>query len=1013
MDHFFISYSSTDGKELAVKLADSLVAGPPSVPIWIDVRHLRTGEDWDEQIVEAIRTCKGFLFVMTMDSVTPTSVCKNEWTRALKYKKPILPLHCSPDAELPFRLGSRQFIDFTSSFDTAIARLRNHLAWIDSAEGQLVALQYRLADAQRDLPRASPEQRPRVEQDIADLTRQITQHQQALDDPKAAQQRVQHSIEGGLASVRDAAPPKPAVERNRIINPPPLVAPGWFQDRLLETKMIGDFLKDDSLRLMTIVGRGGIGKTAVVCRLLRALESGRLPDDGGHWAVDGIVYLSAARSHHRVTVPDLYAGLTRLLPAAVTKQLDTVHGSGADTRTTVQALAEAFSSTKVVVLLDNFEDVMAIETGRIKDVDVDECLRALLDLPPHGIKVIVTTRVALAEIALVEPARQRRLDLDTGLEHPFGEALLREMDVDGKVGLREAPDHLLSSARERTRGYPRALEHLYGILSADRSSSLAELLADTSGLLPERVREVLVGEAFSRLDPAAQRVVQALSVYSNPVPTAAVDFLLQPYPPAIEAGPTLSRLVNMQFVKKDAAGFYLHQVDRDHALARLPQDGIFSRKDLQLRAADWFTMARKPYTTWSSIDDISAVLSEFELRMACGDYNRAAEAARQLATYLSLWGHNRLLVGLLERVRETPVEAFLAFATNIFLGLAYERLSELDRANICQTTALRIARERQNKAEELDALGNLGLLASRQGRKAEAVELLKQALAIAVETGSVTSEAIALSSLAKEFRDVGNYIEALDYFNRAIAIDREHRRFENLSIGLQNLANMFIELGRYDNAERCCTESLHFGKLAHSRATQAAALSSLGDLYLRTDRLDQAVDAFRQSVGIADDIELFQFQIGGRLDLSFVHLIRGNIEAARALLLECLPWPQAEASWINYALGVVALMQGRREDAREKFLNELSTADRLLTLSPKSLSYMGRRAMTLCGLACCGVRDVEEARQAYLACLSPARRGDITYDLLLLNLLSKTAGGGVLSGIVQMLEEAKTKSAST
>ena len=103
-DHFFISYSSVDGVDFALKLANELAAGPPAIPVWVDKHHLRPGKDWDEQIVEAIRTCKGVVFVMTADSVSPLSVCKEEWGRALRYKKPIIPLLVSRDAELPFRL---------------------------------------------------------------------------------------------------------------------------------------------------------------------------------------------------------------------------------------------------------------------------------------------------------------------------------------------------------------------------------------------------------------------------------------------------------------------------------------------------------------------------------------------------------------------------------------------------------------------------------------------------------------------------------------------------------------------------------------------------------------------------------------------------------------------------------------------------------------------------------------------------------------------------------------------
>ena len=70
-------------------------------------------------------------------------------------------------------------------------------------------------------------------------------------------------------------------------------------------------------------------------------------------------------------------------------------------------------------------------------------------------------------------------------------------------------------------------------LSADRDTSLQDLLNDTSRFLPERVVDVLVGEAFSRLDVTAQRVMQALAVYRYPVVPAAVDYLLQPYLPGM------------------------------------------------------------------------------------------------------------------------------------------------------------------------------------------------------------------------------------------------------------------------------------------------------------------------------------------------------------------------------------------------------------------------------------------------------------------------------------------------
>ena len=71
-----ITFSSViprvDGQEFARTLADRLVATPPSIPVWLDKREMQPGMDWDQQIVEALRTCAGLLFLMTGDSVTQT-----------------------------------------------------------------------------------------------------------------------------------------------------------------------------------------------------------------------------------------------------------------------------------------------------------------------------------------------------------------------------------------------------------------------------------------------------------------------------------------------------------------------------------------------------------------------------------------------------------------------------------------------------------------------------------------------------------------------------------------------------------------------------------------------------------------------------------------------------------------------------------------------------------------------------------------------------------------------------
>jgi formylglycine-generating enzyme required for sulfatase activity len=220
-DAHFISYSSADALDFALKLADALTAGPPSFPVWIDKRRLKPGQDYDVQLREAIRSCASLIFVMSRDSVEDLSVCREEWSRALSYKKPVTPILYHAGIEKPFGLGARQHIDFTGDFERGLAQLRRHLGWLDSPEGALHALKYRLADAVRDQRRASDlHDLQRITDEIALLKQQIAAQERTLADPEATAQ-----IETGLERERQPERPVSGEAGTRISDPPSAVTP--------------------------------------------------------------------------------------------------------------------------------------------------------------------------------------------------------------------------------------------------------------------------------------------------------------------------------------------------------------------------------------------------------------------------------------------------------------------------------------------------------------------------------------------------------------------------------------------------------------------------------------------------------------------------------------------------------------------------------------------------------------------------------------------------------------------
>ena len=468
-------------------------------------------------------------------------------------------------------------------------------------------------------------------------------------------------IGSGIAREQVPAEPQP-VRASKFVNPPPAVAPAWFQDRQVETGLLARYVTDPGILLVTVTGRGGIGKTAMVCRLLKGLEAGQVPDVEGDLAkvtVGGIVYLSR-NGVHKVDYPTLVADLLRLLPAGQADQLRRVYQDPQHSPAEMMlALLEAFPAGEppVVVLLDNLESVMDAERETLAELALHQALSAVLTAPAHAVTVIATTRVTPARLLTVAPAAQRQMRLNEGLGSPDAQIVLRELDDDGRLGLRDAPDEVLDGLRQHTRGFPRALEAVKAILDGDETLTPRDLL-DRTGHLPEdQVVQVLVGEAYDLLDAAAQQVMQALAVYPAPVSAVGVDFLLRPVSPTTDAAPILTRLVRRQLVRFQDGHYHLHPVDREYARGQLPAGkpgdtaAAFTLAGLQAHAADYYTQIRTPRESWRTLEDVRPQLAEFELRCDTGDYDTAATVLDDIEfDYLLMWGHYRTLVDLHGRI---------------------------------------------------------------------------------------------------------------------------------------------------------------------------------------------------------------------------------------------------------------------------------------------------------------------------------------------------------------------------
>jgi len=855
---------------------------------------------------------------------------------------------------------------------------------------------------------------------------------------------------------REQAPAEPQPVRGlKFVNPPPSVAPTWFRDRQVETGLLARYVTDPGIRMVTVVGRGGIGKTAMVCRLLKGLEVGRMPDVKGRLAkikAGGIVYLSR-NGLHRVEYPTLVADLLRLVPADAAQRL---HRLYQDQRCTPQqmmlALLEAFPAGEpVVVLLDNLESVMDAERETLTEQALHEALSAVLTAPAHAVTVIITTRVMPTELLKVEPSGQRQLRLEQGLGHPDAETVLRALDEDGHLGLRGAPEELLDGLRRHTRGFPRALEAVKAILENGNGTITPDDLLDRTRHLPEdRVVQVLVGEAYDLLDAPAQQVMQALSVYPAPVSAVGVDFLLQPVNPTIDSAPILTRLVRRQLVRFQDRHYYLHPVDRDYARSQLspgrPGDSAaaFTLTGLQARAADYYAQIRTPRESWRTLEDVRPQLAEFELRCDTGDYNTAATVLHDIDfDYLLVWGHYRTLVGLHGRIHGQITDPRLNGAHLTNLGICYYRLGDYRQAIDLYTQALAIARDIGNRQVEDRALGNLGLCYYRLGDYRQAIDLHTQALAIARDIGNRRIEGTDLGNLGLCHFSLGDYRQAIDLHTQALAIARDigNRRIEGSQLGC--LGACHSSLGDYrqaidlytqglaiarDIGDRhgegsqlgclgCCHSSLGDYRQAIDLHTQALAIArDIGDRYGEANALDylgrawlascdarRAMTLLEQAVSAADATGDIEPAVEARSWLARAHLQLGDPSAALTVTTARpeLRYPTEEPT-MRLLAGLALLELHQVDEGVRAFSDALTAADALLGLASRNVAALQARALALSGLAAATAdptRASEAVKAFAQARATTSAAGVATETRRLLNAIASHDRSGILAEV--------------
>jgi tetratricopeptide (TPR) repeat protein len=275
-----------------------------------------------------------------------------------------------------------------------------------------------------------------------------------------------------------------------VVHSRPAYVTTRFLNRERESRTLRAEVERGDNGCVVLCGKPGVGKTALVGRLLEFLEGQALTSrlDFFYLTMSGTVPVTPDLIRSHVFGPSASSPLG---PSDV----------GEDTR----------EPTRRALVIDAAELLL--------DTTGDWCSPALgiflceLARRPR-FKLVLVCRRSPSRVAL---SGTRRVDLVVagGLPPAEARALLLHADGDGQLGLRESPDAVEEFVRKAD-GNPRALELVAAALNEDPLLTPAALAADMA-LAPD-IAEQLLGDSYRSLSSGDREIVALLAVASSAMP---------------------------------------------------------------------------------------------------------------------------------------------------------------------------------------------------------------------------------------------------------------------------------------------------------------------------------------------------------------------------------------------------------------------------------------------------------------------------------------------------------------
>ncbi|MEO8610108.1 MAG: tetratricopeptide repeat protein [Chloroflexota bacterium] len=709
--------------------------------------------------------------------------------------------------------------------------------------------------------------------------RDLGQHR--LRDLKDAE----HIFQVVVPDLRSSFPPIKSLSPRATNLPAHLTS---FVGREHDVDEICRLSRQSHVRLLTLLGPGGVGKTRLSIQV-----GSNLQDE----YEDGVFFVALAPVSHPEGVIEVIAQALKVEESGETFLLDRVKSHLRDRH--------------LLLVLDNFEQV----------IDASPLVNELLAAAQH-LKVVTTSREELmiygehiyTVAALTLPEATRTLDIPTLMQFSAVMLFVERVQAtrsDFTMDLGNAP--YIVEICQRLDGLPLAIE-LAAVRIRDLSvEAIAEQLSRRLHVLskgprdfPSRQRTMrgAIEWSYDMLPAEEQQAFARLGVFVGPFTAEAAD--------TVAGAQSLNRLREKSLIhqiqeQEQVLTFLMLETLREYALEQL-----ISRSELailQRQHADYYiqlTETAEPQLTganqieWFNRLEIEKynVQTALEWLFSQGDM---AGAGRMAAVLWRYWGaHSRLSAGSqwIEQILAHPealsthvrakvahgagrlaslqyhypqAKEYLKTSLSFYeqsddpLGQAAVYLSlgeiELRQANYLAAEGyfqhgLVFYVELDDQAGFARCLAQLGRLAVREGNLASAEGLFQQSLELIRQFGSTESIAIVMNDLAEVLRAQGKYHEAAELYHESLVLYRQLDFDIGVAVISHNLGQVARQLGNYEEAFVFFQQALRLLQDMEEKQIIVECLAGIGGVFLHTGEVARAVRFLSAANALMETLQL-------------------------------------------------------------------------------------------------------------------------------------------------------------